>query len=144
MALTDKKKQSLIQALKFLLFSISAGVIQIIADTIMLEVFHFKPWLAHLIALILSVIWNFTFNRKFTFHSAKNVPIAMLKVALFYLVFTPLSTLWTKYFTETLFVNEYIVLAVTMVINFVTEFFYQKYFVFNDKKGDDTKNENAQ
>ena len=68
----------------------------------------------------------------------------MLKVALFYLVFTPLSTLWTKYFTETLFVNEYIVLAVTMVINFVTEFFYQKYFVFNDKKGDDTKNENAQ
>ena len=61
MALTDEKKQSLIQALKFLLFSISAGVIQIIADTIMLEVFHFKPWLAHLIALILSVIWNYCY-----------------------------------------------------------------------------------
>lgn len=92
----------------------------------LLEVFGFGEkglaWLAYLVALVASVVWNFTFNRKFTFKSANNVPVAMLKVAGYYLVFTPLSTWWTDYFVETLYVNEYIVLAVTMVINFVTEF----------------------
>ena len=122
-----------VQAFKFLLFSISAGIIQLISDTVMLEVFKFPAWLSYLIALTLSVVWNFTLNRKFTFHSAKNVPVAMLKVAGYYLVFTPLSTWWTKYFTDTLFWNEYVVLAITMVINFITEFLFQKYFVFNDK-----------
>lgn len=123
-----------VQAFKFLLFSISAGIIQLISDTVMLEVFKFPAWLSYLIALTLSVVWNFTLNRKFTFHSAKNVPVAMLKVAGYYLVFTPLSTWWTKYFTDTLFWNEYVVLAITMVINFITEFLFQKYFVFNDKQ----------
>lgn len=133
--------KNLIQALKFLAFSVSAGVIQIISDTIMLQVFHFAPWLSYLIALVLSVLWNFTFNRKFTFHSAKNIPIAMLKVAGYYLVFTPLSTWWTKVLTENFLWNEYLVLILTMVINFVTEFLFQKFLVFNDsnKKQDDTE-----
>ncbi len=133
--------KNLIQALKFLAFSVSAGVIQIISDTIMLQVFHFAPWLSYLIALVLSVLWNFTFNRKFTFHSAKNIPIAMLKVAGYYLVFTPLSTWWTKVLTENFLWNEYLVLILTMVINFVTEFLFQKFLVFNEsnKKQDDTE-----
>lgn len=129
----DRKKKTGKQAIKFLLFSVSAGVIQILSDTLMLEVFSFAAWLSYLIALVLSVLWNFTFNRKFTFHSTSNLPLAMLKVATYYCVFTPVSTLWTKYLTETALWNEYIVLALTMAINFITEFLYQKFFVFKEK-----------
>ncbi len=127
---TTNKKKNLIESLKFLLFSISAGLIQIGSETLMLEVFHFKAWLAYLIALVLSVLWNFTLNRKFTFHSASNVPIAMLKVVAYYAVFTPLSTWWTHQLVDVALWNEYLVLGITMVINFITEFLYQKFFVF--------------
>lgn len=87
----------------------------------------------YLIALLLSVIWNFTFNRKFTFKSAANVPIAMLKVLAFYCVFTPVSTLLGNYFTakyaDVTAIN-YIVLACTMACNMTTEFLYDKFVVF--------------
>lgn len=128
-------KKELIRILKFTLFSISAGVIQLLSETLLLEVFGLKgnlAWIAYLIALVLSVLWNFTFNRKFTFQSANNVPVAMLKVACYYAVFTPLSTLWTHYFVVTFNVNEYIVLIGTMLINFVTEFIYDKFVVFRN------------
>lgn len=125
------KNKELMRTLKFVLFSASAGLIQIGADALMLEVFHFVPWVSYLIALILSVLWNFTLNRKFTFCSANNVPVAMLKVAAFYLVFTPLSTWWTAVLTGEGFLwNEYLVLAITMVTNFVTEYIYDRFVVF--------------
>lgn len=123
------KNKELIRALKFTLFSISAGIIQIVADTIGLELFHWKPHFSYLIALILSVLYNFTVNRRFTFQSANNIPLAMLKVALFYVVFTPLSTWWTKALTEQ-GMNEYVVLIGTMLVNFVTEFLYCKFVVY--------------
>ena len=129
--MTEKKKEFL-RTVKFTLFSISAGVIQVVADLLCNEVLHMVPWLSYLIALVLSVLWNFTLNRKFTFQSASNVPIAMLKVAAFYLVFTPLSTWWTAALTETAGWNEYLVLGLTMVINFVTEYLFQRYVVFGD------------
>ncbi len=122
--------KELMRTVKFTLFSLSAGVIQIVSDVIFNEALHMVPWLSYLLALILSVLWNFTLNRKFTFHSAANVPIAMLKVAGFYLVFTPLSTWWTAVLTEQLLWNEYIVLIGTMLINFVTEYLFQRFFVF--------------
>ena len=119
------------RSLKFLLFSVSAGVIQLGADALFLEVFHFIPWLSYLIALVLSVLWNFTLNRKFTFRSANNVPIAMLKVAIFYAIFTPLSTLWTAFLTgESVGWNEYVVLIATMLVNFVSEFLCDRFVVF--------------
>ncbi len=128
----DKKKER-IRALKFFLFSISAGAIQLISETLLVEVVHTTPKIAYLIGLILSVLWNFTFNRKFTFQSAANIPVAMLKVAAFYVVFAPLSTWWTDVLTN----PEYgigwhwlIVLILTMLINLVTEFLYQRFFVF--------------
>ncbi len=127
---TPQKKKNAIEALKFLCFSLSAGLIQIGSDALMLEVLHFKAWLSYLIALILSVLWNFTLNRKYTFHSASNVPIAMLKVAIYYAVFTPLSTWWTHQLVDVALWNEYLVLGITMVINFITEFLYQKFYVF--------------
>ena len=126
----SQKKTEFLRTVKFTLFSVSAGIIQVVADALCNEVLHFVPWLSYLIALVLSVLWNFTLNRKFTFQSAANVPIAMLKVAAFYAVFTPLSTWWTATLTEGALWNEYLVLALTMVVNFVTEYLYQRFFVF--------------
>ncbi len=127
----SEKKKELIRTLKFVLFSISAGVIQVVSFTLMEEVLHLVHWLSYLVALILSVVWNFTLNRKYTFHSANNVPIAMFKVALFYLVFTPLSTWWTAVLTgEVIAWNEYLVLILTMLVNFVTEYLYDRIIVF--------------
>ncbi len=132
---TDYKptqKQNLWQAVKFLLFSISAGVIQLVSFTLLNEVVKFPYWPAYLIALVLSVIWNFTFNRRFTFQSAANVPIAMLKVFGYYCVFTPLSTWWGDALTK-LGWNEYLVLGGTMVINFVTEFLFCRLVVYRGR-----------
>ncbi len=128
--MTNRKKE-LLRTVKFVLFSISAGVIQIASFTLMEEILHLEHWLSYLISLVLSVLWNFTLNRKFTFCSASNVPVAMLKVALFYLVFTPLSTWWTAVLTkEPLVWNEYLVLALTMIVNFVTEYLFDRFIVF--------------
>jgi len=123
------KNKELIRAIKFTLFSISAGIIQIGSFTLMNEVFRWNYWVCYLTALVLSVLWNFTLNRKVTFHSAANIPVAMLKVAAFYLVFTPLST-WGGAALEGIGWNEYLVLAISMVLNFVTEYLYQRYYVF--------------
>ena len=126
-----EKKKEILRTLKFVLFSISAGLIQILSFTLLEEILHLTHWLSYLVALILSVLWNFTLNRKFTFCSANNVPIAMLKVAGFYLVFTPLSTWWTAVLTgANVGLNEYVVLILTMLVNFVTEYLFQRFVVF--------------
>ncbi len=117
------------RTLKFVLFSVSAGVIQLASYTLFYEVLGLTPWLAHLLSLVLSVLWNFTLNRKFTFQSAGNVPLAMLKVALFYAVFTPLSAWWTAALTGAGWDN-YLVELLTMMTNLVTEYLYQRFVVF--------------
>lgn len=127
--MSDKRKEFL-RTVKFILFSISAGVIQAVSFTLFNELLHLKYWLSYLAALVLSVLWNFTLNRKFTFQSANNIPVAILKVAAFYAVFTPLSTWWTAVLTDGVGVNEYIVLVFTMLVNFVTEYLYQRFIVF--------------
>jgi len=137
----ENTRKELLRTVKFVLFSISAGLIQIVSCALLNEVLHMTYWIAYLISLCLSVLWNFTLNRKFTFQSAANVPIAMLKVAGFYLVFTPLSTWWSAALTEPsygIMWNEYIVLASTMIINFVTEYLFQRFVVFG--KSLDTAN----
>lgn len=136
----NKNNKELLRAIKFTLFSISAGLIQIISYTLFLELLHFDTWLSYLLSLILSVVWNFTFNRKFTFQSAENLPRAMMLVFCYYLVFTPVSTFWTAALTgSNPFTGQeatcsqglkYVVEAGTMIINFVTEFFYQRFVVF--------------
>ena len=127
--LDGHRREEVLQIIKFTLFSLSAGLIQILTFTLLFELLDFIYWPAYLIALILSVLWNFTLNRKFTFKAANNVPIAMLKVALFYAVFTPLSTWWGDALTKVGW-DEYLILALTMLTNLVTEFLYTKYFVY--------------
>ncbi len=127
--MTDKQKEVL-RAVKFGLFSISAGLIEIGSFTLLDLLTPWNYWPKYLIALVLSVIWNFTLNRRYTFKSANNVPVAMAKVAAYYCVFTPLSTLLGNYLAESLGWNEYLVTFINMCLNFVTEFLYDKYFVF--------------
>jgi alpha-tubulin suppressor-like RCC1 family protein/putative flippase GtrA len=131
-------KENWLQVLKFTLFSISAGLVQILTFTLLNELAKLPYWPAYLIALVLSVLWNFTFNRKFTFKSAANVPVAMLKVAVFYAVFSPLSTWWGDALTNIGW-NEYVVLIGTMVINLVTEYLYARFFVYRNNMNTATK-----
>ncbi|MBR3392746.1 MAG: GtrA family protein [Firmicutes bacterium] len=122
--------KELLRAVKFALISASAGIIQIGTFTLLNELLHLPYWVSYLIALVLSVVWNFTLNRKYTFKSAANVPIAMLKVAAYYAVFTPLSTWLEHLLTTGAGWNEYLVTAINMLLNFVTEFLYQRFYVF--------------
>lgn len=127
-----KSKGSVLQAVKFTLFSASAGIIQV-GSFALLSLFIKTYWITYLISLVLSILWNFTLNRRYTFKSAANVPVAMAKVFGFYLVFTPLSTVLGN-LAEGAGVNDYIVLAVTMISNFVLEFLFCKLFVYRGKE----------
>ena len=129
--MNDNKKQ-LWQAIKFTLFSISAGIIQI-GSFALLELFIKTYWIAYLISLVLSILWNFTLNRQYTFKSTANVPIAMAKVFGFYLVFTPLST-YLGHLAEAAGVNDFIILVITMLSNFVLEFLFCKFVVYRGQE----------
>lgn len=120
------------QVVKFTLFSASAGIIQVVVFTLMETVFHLPYWPSYLTALVLSVLWNFTFNRRYTFRSDAGVMRSMLLVALFYAVFTPASTWWGHALTTAGW-NDFLVLAGTMVVNFVTEFLYQRFVVYRNR-----------
>lgn len=133
-----EKKAEILRFFKFLAFSLSAGAIQIISFEIILH-FTNRYWYSYLPALILSVIWNFTLNRKFTFKSANNVPIAMLLVAGYYAVFTPLSTWAGDALVDTCGWNEQLVLILTMITNFVTEFLFDRYVVFRNSINTNSK-----
>ena len=125
-----KNKREWGRVLKFTLFSISAGAIEMASFALLNELLHGSYWPCYLIALTLSVLWNFTLNRKFTFQSANNVPQAMALVLLYYCAFTPLSTLLGHWLAEVLLWNEYIVTILNMLLNFSTEFLYQRFVVF--------------
>ena len=142
------KKSDALQAVKFALFSASAGIIQVVSFTVLNElvlpnisiendkimsVLSAEYGVCYLIALTLSVLWNFTFNRRYTFKSAANIPVAMAKVFGFYLVFTPLST-WLGNTATGNGVNEYIVLAVTMLSNMILEYLFCKFVVCKNQE----------
>lgn len=124
-------KKDFIQAVKFTLFSISAGIIQALSFTLLNELLTIPYWPAYLTSLILSIVWNFTFNRKFTFKEAVNVPLAMTKVFGFYLVFTPIST-YLGHLAEGIGINDYVILITTMLSNFVLEFLFYKFVVYRN------------
>ena len=125
------KNKELIRTIKFTLFSVSAGIIQILLFTLMNELLHLDYWVSYLTSLVASILWNFTINRKVTFKSSNDVRLSMLLVFLFYLVFTPVSTILGD-IAEKNRVNEYIILAVTMLSNFVLEYLYTRYVVYRN------------
>lgn len=125
------KKDTVLQMIKFTLFSISAGLIQEVSFLLFYNVLHWDWWVAYLPSLVLSVLWNFTFNRRYTFRSSNNVSKAMLLVALYYLVFTPISTFGGDAL-KAIGWDGNLVQILMMVLNFVTEFIYQRFVVFRD------------
>ena len=127
-----KENKNFWQAVKFTLFSVSVGVIQI-GSFALLEIFIEDYWIPYLISLVLSILWNFTLNRRYTFKSAANVPVAMAKVFGFYLVFTPLST-YLGTLAEDKGMNDFLILTLTMLANFVLEFLFCKFVVYRGKE----------
>lgn len=126
------KDKKILQVLKFTLFSVSAGAIQI-GSFALLEIFIKDYWIPYIISLMLSILWNFTLNRKYTFKSAANVPVAMAKVFGFYIIFTPLST-YLGNIAEDYGTNDFVILIVTMLANFVLEFLFCKFVVYRGKE----------
>ena len=128
-----KQNKEWIRVLKFVLFSASAGVIQIISFTLLNECTEWRYWPCYLISLLLSILWNFTFNRRFTFKSNANVPKAMLLVLAYYCVFTPITTLLGDWLAEDMHWNEYLVTGLNMALNLSTEYLFQRYVVYRNK-----------
>lgn len=128
----QENKKELWQVVKFTLFSISAGIIQLGSFAI-LEIFIKDYWIPYLISLLLSILWNFTLNRRYTFRSAANVPVAMAKILGFYAVFTPLST-YLGDLAEANGGNDFLILVITMLANFVLEFLFCKLVVYRGKE----------
>lgn len=126
-------KKELWRALKFTLISLSAGVIQIGSFTLLNELIlgEENAAISHFIALVLSVVWNFTINRKYTFKSSNNLLKSMILVALFYVIFTPLST-WFMAWATGMKWNEYLVEGINMVANFVLEFLFTRFVVYKN------------
>ena len=136
------KAREIIRAVKFTLISISAGVIQIGSFTLLYEALELKYWLAYLVSLLLSIIWNFTINRKVTFKSAANVPKAMAQLLGFYAVFTP-TTMLLGQWVEGIGVHGIVVEAVTMLLNFVLEFLFCRFVIYRDSLDTAVKVEDA-
>ncbi len=152
------KRDNIIMALKYLMCTAGAGIIQFVSFAILNSWLHFdrlpiflrlfpnaaveelKYGPSYFVALALSVIFNFTANRKYTFRSANNVPKAMLKVLGYYLVFTPLSIWWGEALAQRGW-NEYAILIPTMLINMVTEFLFNRFVVFGDSINTAVKSE---
>jgi putative flippase GtrA len=129
-AMNIGKHKEVLRVIKFAFFSMTAGLIEF-GSFALLETFTpFSYWPCYLIALLLSIIWNFTLNRRYTFRSAANVPVAMLKVLAYYAVFVPVTTIAGNYFAETLLWNDYVVILLTMGCNLTTEFLFQRFVVF--------------
>ena len=128
--MTQKKNREFWRIVKFVLFSASAGIIEMGVFALLNEWIRWSYWPCYLIALTVSVVWNFTLNRRFTFRSASNVPQAMALVLLFYGVFTPVTTLLGNYLAETLLWNEYLVTGINMLLNITTEYLYDRFVVF--------------
>ena len=115
------KSKEWVRVLKFVLFSASAGVIQFGSFALLNELTEWRYWPCYLISLLLSILWNFTFNRRFTFKSNANITRAMLLVLAFYAVFTPATTWLGDWLAEDLQWNEYVVTIINMLLNLSLE-----------------------
>lgn len=153
------KRQEKLQFVKYALCAASAGIIQFLTFTILQAVIpdngqtmHFivenmsvVTFSATTVALCLSILWNFTLNRKFTFKDAGNVPKAMVLAFIFYIPFYPFQTWYVHTIKELLGASINIDAAgiiaegTVMIMNFILEFLWQKFVVFRKKKPTQTQ-----
>jgi len=128
--------QEIIKFITFLGCEASAALVQAGVFALLFSVIGLKGWSSsYLPALIASVLWSFTANRKFTFKSVSNIPVAMAKVAFYYVIFTPASAWWgdalaAQHWTMSPVLQYYVILIGTMIINFVTEFCVYRFWVY--------------
>ena len=134
--------KEIVRFLKFTFISASAGLIEIGTFTALNELTSLRYWPCYLTALVLSVLWNYTINRKYTFRSNSNVPLGILLVAIYYLIFTPATTWLGDWLAETVGVNEYIVTAAMMILNLTTEFPYQRFVIYRNTVDNRVKDNN--
>ena len=127
------RRREFFRFVKFALFSVSAGIIEILAFTLLNELAGWGYWACYLPALVLSVVWNFTLNRRYAFRAEGSYARQMLLAFVFYVFFTPLSTLLGNWLAEDLGWNGYLVTALNMAANFVLEFLYDKLVVFRGR-----------
>lgn len=128
-----KNNKEFWRVVKFVLFSASAGIVQIGSFTLLNELTGWPYYACYLPSLLLSILCNFTLNRKFTFRSSANVAVAMLKVVGYYCIFTPTTTLLGNWLAEGIGWNEYLVTAINMLLNLSTEYLFQRYVVYRNK-----------
>lgn len=149
-----EKRKGVLQFIKYALCAASAGIIQLALFSILqavipqsgktirfiVEDMDLVTFISTTVALCASILWNFTFNRKFTFKDAGNVPKAMLLAFLFYVPFYPFQT-WYVHTIKSLLLGPLstqasgiIAEGSVMVINFVLEFMWQKFVVFRKRK----------
>ena len=128
-----KKNKEWVRILKFVLFSASAGVIQFGSFALPNEFTTWRYWPCYLISLILSILWNFTFNRRFTFKSKANITRAMLLVLAFYAAFTPATTILGDWLAEDMLWKEYLVTIINMLLNLTLEYLYQRFVVYRNR-----------
>lgn len=126
----SNKVKEFLRTIKYFCIALSAGTIQMLSFSFMNELSHMNYWICYLVALVLSVIWNFTLNRRYTFKSSNNIAVAMSKVFVYYMIFTPISTILGNYLVEDRNWNGYLVTGLNMAVNGVTEYLYQRFFVF--------------
>lgn len=127
------KNKELVRSIKFVIVSASAGIIEALVFALMNELSGLKYWPCYLTALIASVVWCFTINRRYTFQSTKNVPRAMAMIFAFYLVFTPATTILGNYLAEDLHWNAYLVTAINMALNLILEYLYDTFVVYRNE-----------
>ena len=127
------KSKEWVRILKFVVFSASAGVIQMGTFALLNEFTGWRYWPCYLISLLLSILWNFTFNRRFTFQSNANITRAMLLVLAFYAVFTPATTILGDWLAEDLMWTEYVVTIINMLLNLTLEYLYQRFVVYKNR-----------
>ena len=149
-AAKKEKRKTLFQIIKYAICTASAGLIEFITFTILTKtpilssMANEKVWfftennlawfVATAIALFLSIVWNFTINRKFTFKSAGNVPRAMSLAFLFYVPFFPFKLWFNSYMPEHLGVDSLLIEVITMLINGVLEFCWQKFVIYRKEQ----------
>lgn len=121
------------RAIKFVLFSASAGVIEMGVFALLNELLEWRYWPCYLIALTCSVVWNYSWNRVVTFKSRNNIIIGVSLVALYYVFFTIITTWGGDWLVETVGWNEYLVTALNMIFNLVTEYLWQRFVVYHNR-----------
>lgn len=133
----------------FLYFSLGAGVIKLVSFLLLslIDSGHGAVLvLAEIVSVVLSGLFNFTWNRKFTFRSTNNIVPGMFLYGLYSLIATPAVASFIVDLTRRGWA-DWLAKAMKMALHFILDSLYCKFVIFRQvkerasvrKKGFDTK-----